>query len=328
MVQFWHRITKRLTSLALSLTAVCALAGAASAQVNIRVGIGAAVEEQLWLLIAKPELAPNYGKVYKIEWNRFPGADKRIQAFEAGASDIITASANSAILAASEGIEFKMIASLSRESSQGFYTKFMVKEGSPIRTVQDLKGKTIGINGFSGSGHLWTKIVLEKNGLREPDVKLVPMAFSAQAEGVRSGTLDVGMFPQPFARMIEKDQKVRTVFTSKDAAPFEEELMLLLAKPAWVKKNTAALAALQSDLVAVTKYYAENPAEARKALITSNMVRIDVDTYVEMQDYYRDPALKISLDSLEKMQELQMKAGFQSKKVDLKCRVDFACTGG
>ena len=237
MTQFRTRIVKWTMALALSATTTSTIVGPALAQVNIRVGIGAAVEEQLWLLIAKPELAPNYGKVYKIEWNRFPGADKRIQAFEAGASDIITASANSAILAASEGIEFKMLASLSRESSQGFYTKFMVKEDSPIRSVQDLKGKTIGINGFSGSGHLWTKIVLEKNGLRESDVKLVPMAFSAQAEGVRSGTLDVGMFPQPFARMIEKDQKVRTVFTSKDAAPFEEELMLLLAKPAWVAKN-------------------------------------------------------------------------------------------
>ena len=51
---------------------------------------------------------------------------EKLQAFEAGAEDIITASANSAILAASEGIEFKMVASLSRESSQGFFTKFMV----------------------------------------------------------------------------------------------------------------------------------------------------------------------------------------------------------
>ena len=304
-----------------------ALATATSALADptkIRVGIGSAVEEQIWLLIAKPTLGPNYGKAYTIEWNRFPGADKRIQAFEAGAEDIITASANSAILAASEGIEFKMVASLSRESSQGFFTKFMVKDGSPIRTVQDLKGKTIGINGFSGSGHLWTKVVLEKNGLAENDVKLVPLAFPAQAEGLKSGSLDVAMFPQPFARMVEKDIPVRTVFTSKDAAPFEEELMLLLAKPEWVSKNTDALKALTSDLVAVTKYYAENPAEARKALIDSNMVRIDP----EMQDYYREPSVRISVDSLEKMQELQMKAGFQAKKVDLKCRVDLACKGG
>ena len=78
----------------------------------------------------------------------------------------------------------------------------------------------------------------------------------------------------------------------------------------------------------MTKYYAENPGGARKALIASNMVRIDLNTYIEMQDYYRDPGLNISLESLEKMQDLQMKAGFQSKKVDLKCRLDFGCKGG
>jgi ABC-type nitrate/sulfonate/bicarbonate transport system substrate-binding protein len=298
---------------------------ARSEPIKIRVGIGSAVEEQLWLLIAKPDLAPNYGKAYTIEWNRFPGADKRIQAFEAGAQDVITASANSAILAASEGIDFKMVASLSRESSRGFFTKFLAKDSSPIHSIKDLKGKKIGINGFNGSGHLWTHVILEANGLTESDVTLVPLPFPAQSEGLKSGTLDVGMFPQPFANMIAKDMPVRTIYTSKDAAPFEEELMLLIAKPAWVSANSAALKAMTDDLVAVTKYYAENSATARETLIDKNMVRIDKPTYVAMQDYYRDPSVQVSLMALEKMQDLQMKAGFQTQKVDLACRVDLAC---
>jgi ABC-type nitrate/sulfonate/bicarbonate transport system substrate-binding protein len=314
--------------LGLALTGALIALGTLSAQaepLKIRVGIGSAVEEQIWLLIAKPALAPNYGKAYTIEWNRFPGADKRIQAFEAGAEDIITASANSAILAASEGIDFKMVASLSRESSQGFFTKFMAKDSSPIRSVKDLKGKKIGVNGFNGSGHLWTHVVLEANGMTESDVNIVPLPFPAQAEGLKSGTLDVGMFPQPFAKMVEKDMPVRTIYSSKDAAPFDEELMLLVAKPEWVNANAAPLKALLDDLVAVTKYYADHSDEARQALIETNMVRIDKDTYVSMQDYYRDPSVRVSLSALEKMQDLQMKAGFQAKKVDLACRTDLAC---
>ena len=295
---------------------------------KIRLGIGAAVEEQVWLLVAKPELAPNHGKAYVIEHNRFPAADKRIQAFEAGAADIITASANSAIFAASEGIDFKFVASISRESSRGFYTRFMVKADSPVQSVKDLKGKVIGINGFSGSGHLWTKVTLEKNGLTEKDVTLVPMPFPAQGEALKSGTLTVGMFPQPFAAMIEKEIGARQLYSSKDAAPFEEELMVLIAKPAFIRANKAAVDALIADLVVLTKYYAENSAQARQLLIDSKMVRVAPEVYLGMTDYYREPSVAVSVDALEQMQALQMGAGFQARKVDLKCRVDVACAGG
>ena len=71
--------------------------------------------------------------------------------------DIITASANSAIFAAPEGTDFKFVASNSKESSRGFFAKFMVKPDSTVKSVKDLKGRTNSIHGFSGSGHLWTK---------------------------------------------------------------------------------------------------------------------------------------------------------------------------
>lgn len=302
--------------------------GSATAEpVKIRLGTGSAVEEQLWLILVKPDIAPNYGKAYTLEPNKFRSSSKRVQAFEAGALDVITTSANGAIFAASGGVDHKFVASLSRESRDGFYTKFMVKVNSPIKSVKDLKGKVIGINGFNGSGHLWTKIVLEKNGLTEKDVTLTPVPFPAQGQALKAGTVAVGMFPQPFADIVEKDPGARTVYTSKDAAPFSEELMVLIAKPAYVKANRKAIEALVSDLRASTKYYGENTTKARQALIDGKMVRTPAAIYLKMKDYYRDPSVKVDLAALEKMQELQMAAGFQKKKVDLKCRVDWDCAG-
>ena len=50
-----------------------AIAGLAVAEpVTIRVGRGAAGEEQLWLLKAKPELARNQGSKYVLEITYFP----------------------------------------------------------------------------------------------------------------------------------------------------------------------------------------------------------------------------------------------------------------
>ena len=133
-----------------------------AAPVTLRIGYGGAAEEPLWLLIAKPELGKNYGKLYTLDATRFQGSDKRAQAFEAGAIDLAAGGAIGVIFAAAEGVTAKIIASICRESSRGFSTSYYAKSDSTIKSVADLKGKIVGINGFSTSGHLWLKAALEK----------------------------------------------------------------------------------------------------------------------------------------------------------------------
>src|SRR5882757_5500471 len=205
---------------------IVASSSVAQAQpVTLRVGYGTAAEEPLWLLLAKPDLARNQGKAYTLDGSRFTGSDKRAQAFEAGAIDLASSSANGVIFGAAEGVMAKMIASISRESTRGFSTTFFVKENSPISSIPDLKGKTVGINGFFTSGHLWLKAALDKHGLSETDVKITPIAFPAMQESLEAGRIDLGQFPQPFAALLEKQMKVRKIFDAKYGIPFEEELI-------------------------------------------------------------------------------------------------------
>ena len=192
--------------------------------------------------------ARNYGKAYKLDGTRFTGSDKRAQAFEAGAIDLASSSANGVIFAAAEGVTAKMIASISRESSRGFSTSFYVKESSPVRSVADLKGKTVGINGFFTSGHLWLKAALEKHGLDETDVRITPIAFPAMQESLDAGKVEVGQFPQPFAALAEQKMKLRKIFDAKYGVPFDEELIVLVGKDEFLKKNAVAIRALLEDL--------------------------------------------------------------------------------
>ena len=302
---------------------VAVVAGFAQAQpVTLRLGYGSAAEEPLWLLLAKPDLAKSYGKVYAMEGTRFTGSDKRAQAFEAGAIDLASSSANGVIFGAAEGVMAKMVASVSRESSRGFSTTFYVKESSPIKSVTDLKGKTVGINGFFTSGHLWLKAALEKNGLAETDVKITPIAFPAMQEALDAGKIDLGMFPQPFAALVERQMKVRKIFDAKYGVPFDEELIVLVAKDEFLKKNATAIRAFLADLKEATRFYLEKPREARQLLIDSKMVRATPDVYIAMNDYYHEPTMRIDVDALEKMQEFQIKAGFQKKQVNVRSLVD------
>jgi ABC-type nitrate/sulfonate/bicarbonate transport system substrate-binding protein len=299
-------------------------ASAAYAQqpVTFRLGYGGAAEEPMWLLVAKPDLARNYGKAYRLDPIRFTSSDKRAQAFEAGAIDLSVGGANGVIFAAAEGITGKLIASISRESTRGFSTTFYAKENSAVRSVPDLKGKIVGINGFSTSGHLWLKAALAKHGLADTDVTITPVPFSAMQEALDAGKIDLGMFPQPFAALAEKQMKVRKIFDAKYGMPFDEELTVVVGKDAFLKSNAAAVRALLEDLKAAMQLYLDKPREARQLLIDARMVRVSADVYMTMHDYYRDPTLRVDAEALERMQEFQIKAGFQKKSANVRSLVD------
>jgi ABC-type nitrate/sulfonate/bicarbonate transport system substrate-binding protein len=295
-----------------------------AAPVTIQLGIGGASAENLQLLLARPDLTPNQNKSYAIDYTRFEGTDKRFQAFEAGALDIALMNANGALFAAGEGLSFKMIASVARESPRGANVNFMVLDGSPIHSVKDAKGKTFGIVSLSSNTELQIRVMLERNGMRESDVKLVPIPFPVMYEALKSGLIDIGSFPQPFLAMAKHSGGVRAIFTAKDAAPYEEELLILIAHESFLKGNRAATEAFLADLVAATKFYAQHTHEARKALLDAKMVKIDPDVFYEMQDPYHEPSCRLDIEALGKMQELQVAAAFQKSGANLSQYVDLS----
>jgi ABC-type nitrate/sulfonate/bicarbonate transport system substrate-binding protein len=123
---------------------------------------------------------------------------------------------------------------------------------------------------------------------------------------------------------LEKQQKVRKLFDAKYGVPFDEELIVIAGKDEFLKANAAAVRGFLEDVKAATKFYLEKPKEARQMLIDAKMVRVSADVYLTMNDYYREPSLRPDVEALVKMQEFQMKAGFQTKPADMRALVDLS----
>jgi len=155
-------------------------------------------------------------------------------------------------------------------------------------------------------------------------MRITPVPFAAMQEALDAGKIDLGQFPQPFAALAEKQMKVRKIFDAKYGVPFEEELTVVVGKDAFLKKNAAAVRALLQDLTTSMRFYLDHPRQARQALIDARMVRVAPDVYMSMQDYYRDPTLRVDADALERMQAFQIKAGFQKKSADVRSLVDLS----
>ena len=215
------------------------------------------------------------------------------------------------------------MASISMESSKGFVTQYAVLADSPIRAIPDLKGKTIGNNAARSSIELWARMALVKHGLNpDRDVTWAIVPFPAQGEALRAGKLSIAALPQPFAAAEMARGGIRTLFTSKEGIPFDEELILLLVTEDFAARHAAALRAFMGDFVAATRFYVERPREARKALIDAKLVRIPEQLYIEMADNYRNPTARIDVAALEKAQEVMLAQGHQKTRVEPAAFVD------
>jgi ABC-type nitrate/sulfonate/bicarbonate transport system substrate-binding protein len=319
-------LRRSLTGGAITIGIVWSLGAAAPSRAadppTLRLGYGSAAEEQLYVLLAKPDLGKNNGKAYKLDASRFQSSTQRTQAFEANAIDLASSGAVGVMFAAAEGVAGKVIASLARESPRGFATSYYVKADSPIKTVADAKGKIVGINGFATDGQLWLRTALERHNLTDADVTITPVPFPAMAEALRSGKVDIGEFPQPFADMLEKEMKVRKLFDSQYGMPFEQELIVLLGKDAFLKQNAAAVRGLLEDLQSTTRFYLDHPRDARQMMLDAKIIRLSPDLYLEMKDYYRDPSLRPDAAALERVQDIMLKTGFSKKRADVSAMVD------
>src|SRR5690242_17186238 len=186
----------------------------------IRMGRGFAAEEQLWLMSARPDLAPNQGKRYQLKQILFQANPERFQAFLAGELDAGTAPGLAVIFAHAQGVDMKIVASVCLEAAgkQWFSTTYMVKDDGPVKRVQDLKGGTIGVVGIKTATDLWARAGLINAGLvPDKDTKVVPMAFPAIGDAVRTGKVSAGRFGEPFYSAEEAKGGLRTTFTPVDA---------------------------------------------------------------------------------------------------------------
>jgi phosphonate transport system substrate-binding protein len=99
-----------------------------------------------------------------------------------------------------------------REEDARFHSKFITRAGSPIRSLQDLKGKTLGFGSESStSGHLMPRYFLLQAGI-QPDRDLARYAFSGAhdvtARWVESGKVDAGALNESVWNKLVEEKKI------------------------------------------------------------------------------------------------------------------------
>ncbi|RWL17909.1 MAG: ABC transporter substrate-binding protein [Mesorhizobium sp.] len=124
---------------------------------------------------------------YEIEWSVYPAAVNLHEALKADAIDIGQAADSPTVSAIAGGSKIKVVANY---SNGGLGSSVIVPAGSPIKTIEDLKGKTISPTTRGSVAHYLTLGVLKKAGLTQDNVKLAFLNPSDASAAFQAGSIN------------------------------------------------------------------------------------------------------------------------------------------
>jgi ABC-type nitrate/sulfonate/bicarbonate transport system substrate-binding protein len=299
-----------------ALAAVVAGIGPSQAQQTIRVGWTIPAEESKYWMMRRPEQFPDLGKTYKIEWTQFQGTAPMTQALAAGALDCATQAplslANGVV---GGGLKAYIVAQHVFEKAGGFSVYWAVMDNSPIKTIADLKGKTIGISVIGGGTQGPFNMLLKQNGVDPAkDIKLVEIGFAASEDALRQGRVDAINMNQPFAARAEAKGGTRKLFSLNQAMPNIVHI-LEACRADFVDKNPELVKAYVRDITTGMKKALADRDETLK--VVSEVIKAPIpvlDTYLlKDNDFGRDPGAAPNFPAIQKMLDIYAQEGMLPK---------------
>ena len=103
----------------------------------------------------------------------------------------------SLVIAASKNIPVQIIAA-GVSAARGDYAGLLVKDNGPIKSVKDLAGKRIAVNGLKNVGSLTVNAALEANGVDISHITYVEVPFPNMGTALVRGQVDAAWVVEPF----------------------------------------------------------------------------------------------------------------------------------
>jgi sulfonate transport system substrate-binding protein len=278
----------------------------------------------------KQNILKRHGKDYVLDVTYTRGTPEAASLLAAGQVDLATLSLPAFATTIARGAVpngIKAIADDFQDAREGYATQgFYVLEDSPIKTVNDLKGKTVAVNAFGTAVDLLLRVVLKKNNI-DPrnDVKIVEISFPSIGSAIREKRVDCGVLPLPFVANERAKGGIRQLFQGRDAfGPYS--VIFQVATNDYLKSQPAAVKAWLADYVDGIKWLYD-PANRKKAVeVTAELSKSPLEVveayFVTNKDYFRDPNACISVDLFQPPIDAMVKEGLLTTSIDASKVID------
>lgn len=321
-----------LTTLAASALAGSSLgprAVRAAEPLRIRAG-WVVVPADLFPLIPKmPHVTKHHGKSYVMETQHFAGTTPMITALASGEIDTGTLAFSSLALAIQNANlkDIRIMADSFEDGVEGYHTNtYLVRKDSPIRNVEDLRGKVLATNTIGSAVDIAMRVMLRKHGLNDrSDVTIVEGQFPVMKSLLNDGKVVLIPAVLPFSADPELQKISRVLFTQKEAIG-QTQMIIHTARAGFLEKNHAAVVDLLEDLLRVQRYLQEPQHHAEAVKVVADLTkqppaRFDSWLFTK-DDYYRNPNGMPNLDALQANFRTQKELGYVNIDIDAKAYTD------
>lgn len=308
---------------ALAMAALVSLNPPAKADpVKIRAGWGNTPTAMAPIIFAKPELALHLGKSYTMEPVHFAGSAPEITALASGDLDIATLAPSSFALAIENAhmSDIRVIGDENQDGVEGWFTSlYFVLKDSPIKTVEDLKGKVLASNAIGGGLDIGIRAMLRKHHLDDKrDVNIIEGNFPTLLPMLREHKADLVAAVPPFSFIGESAGDVRTLFTLRDAIGTSEFIFDAARKP-FIDKNRAALVDFTEDWIRAERWFLDPKNHDEAVKIVADFTKVPAKSWSDWvfthKDVYRDPDHRANIKALQATLDIQQQLGIQKTHI-------------
>jgi sulfonate transport system substrate-binding protein len=202
-----------------------------------------------------------------VKWVEFISGPPLLEAMNAGAVDIGATGDSPPIFAQAAGAAIVYVAGGPINNGQAI----IVKPGSSIRSLADLRGKRVAFTKGS-SAHNTTIAALEKAGLGYAEITPIYLSPADAAAAFVRGSVDAWTIWDPYLAIAEKTQGVRVVVNAADVA---KTYSFYLANSTFAARYPKVVGEVLAGLSEAANWAENNRGEVAKALAAVTGVGLD-----------------------------------------------------
>lgn len=216
---------------------------------------------------------------------------------------------------ASGAIDLRIVAD-AFQSARGTHVLLVAKD-SPIRSVQDLKGKKIGVNAARSLTSLMVQATLQPQGVKlDDDKNFVVIPFPQMEQALKAGTVDAVQAVEPFNTQLQKSIGARLISELSEGATKEFPIAGYAATAEFVKQNPKTVAAFQR---AITKAQSLLSDRALLESVLPKYTKLDAATASTL--HFGTFPTSLSTSRLQRVADIMKQYGYLSKDLNVKSLV-------
>ncbi|WP_295152999.1 ABC transporter substrate-binding protein [uncultured Ruminococcus sp.] len=201
-------------------------------------------------------------------------------------------------------------------------TKLLVKSDSGIKTIDDLKGKKIGVSSLAGSECVTAKRALYSAGFdisaTSSDVEFLVFGVTDQPQALQNGAVDAICTPDPVATQAEKEFGLTALLDTAVTEPYASEYCCVTFVSTELAEEHPDIAAKFTDAcLKASAWVADHPDETAQLQIDKEYVSGNVeDNAAILKTYEFRPSVNGGYEALANVSKDLKEIGMLGENTD------------